>query len=112
MENEQVFGPILSEEKFFSMLDTRIEELKEAERAYQEGDKTRARHLFAEYVRKSTDIDKFYDLGGKPYSPTINDTIRTSAENAMQNLLSSCGEPCQFGEEIDWFANPTFNNPL
>ena len=109
MENEQVFGPILSEEKFFTMLDTRIEELKEAERAYQEGDKTRARHLFAEYVRKSTDIDKFYDLGGKPYSPTINDTIRTSAENAMQNLLSSCGEPCQFGEEIDWFANPTFN---
>ena len=109
MENEQVFGPILSEEKFFTMLDTRIEELKEAERAYAEGKTEQARHLFAEYVKKSTDLDKFYGLEGKPYCPTVNDAIRTSAENAMNNLLSSCGEPCQFGEEIDWFANPTYN---
>ena len=109
MENEQIFGPILSEEKFFTLLDTSKAELAEAQSAYSAGDVASARHLFAEYVRKNTDSDRFFDLGGKEDRPEVGDFVRKMAEDAMGNLLSSCGEPYQFGEEIDWFANPTFN---
>ena len=109
MENEQVFGPILTEAQFFSMLDTKIEAYRNASAAYADGRIEEARHLFAEHVRATTDIDKFLNLGGKPYRPDISESIKAVVEDAMKNRLSSCGEAYQFGEEIDWFANPTYN---
>ncbi|MBR2612157.1 MAG: alginate lyase family protein [Clostridia bacterium] len=102
-------GPVLGEEAFFTMLDTRIDALKAAETAYLQGSKEKARHLFAEYVRSICDADTFFNLGGKPYAPVVSAGQRKEAENAMRNLLSSCGTPFQFGEEIDWYANPTYN---
>ena len=109
MENEQVFGPILTEAQFFSMLDTKIEAYRNASAAYADGRIEEARHLFAEHVRATTDIDKFFDLGGKPYRPVIDGRLKAVIDDAMKNRLSSCGEAYQFGEEIDWFANPTYN---
>ena len=109
MENETIFGPILTEEQFFALLDETIAPLKEASDAFSNGEKERARHLFAEYIRAITDIDKFYELGGAPYCPQVNETLLNIAKDAMNNCLSSCGEPCQFGEEIDWYHNPTYN---
>ena len=70
-------GPVLEEEAFFTMLDTDIEALKAAEAAYLDGEKERARHLFAEHVRSICDIDKLLDLGGKPYAPKLSEGLWT-----------------------------------
>ena len=76
MENEQVFGPILTEAQFFSMLDTKIEAYRHASAAYADGRIEEAKHLFAEHVRATTDIDKFFNLGGKPYRPVIDGRLK------------------------------------
>ena len=106
---QYTIGPVLEEEAFFTMLDTRVEALMAAEAAYLDGEKERARHLFAEHVRSICDIDKLLDLGGKPYAPKLNEGLWRVVEDAMKNILYSCGTPLQFGEEIDWYANPTYN---
>ncbi len=109
MDNQVCIGPVLTEERFFALLSDGIRETKEAKAAYAAGECQRARHIFAEYVRGITDIDKFFDLGGGPYRPEISEKTQKVADLACQNYLSSCGEGYQFGEEVDWFFNPTFN---
>ena len=109
MSDIQNNGPVLTEEAFFCLLRDDIAQTKAAKDAYQRGECALARHLFAEHIRALTDIDKLYALGGKPYAPVVTDAMMRSAEDSMNNILSSCGQPYQFGEEIDWYFNPTFN---
>ena len=109
MSQIQKNGPILTEEAFFSLLSDKSEQTKAAKEAYNEGAHAEARHIFAEHIRAITDIDKLFNLGGEPYTPVVSEATIKAAEDIMQNILCSCSTPHQFGEEIDWYFNPTYN---
>lgn len=109
MSDIQCNGPILSEEAFFGLLDDEIQATKAAKDAYSRGEHEAARHIFAEHIRAITNPDKLFDLGGKPLLSDADEATIAAADRIVANILSSCGTPHQFGEEIDWYFNPTFN---
>ena len=37
------------------------------------------------------------------------ETEKEIADRVCTGELISCGTPCQFGDQVDWFANPTYN---
>ncbi len=114
---EKQKGPLLDDYTFFeTCLDlnqTGMEEVKEAvELAKKEENYQSARHAFAEHVRKSLKPDQFFSM---PYEKPENvykrpeETDLETAERICRHCLISVGVPCQFGEVVDWEANPTYN---
>lgn len=114
---EQKTGPLLTDREFFGTclkLDLPgMEQVKKAvEGAAVSEDYTEARHAFAEHVRQSLQPDRFFSM---PYEKPENvfrkkeETDLEAAERICSHCLISVGVPCQFGETVDWEANPTYN---
>ena len=104
------FGPVLTDEEFFSELDEKISELNEAKEAYFAGDKALAYKKFTDYIKADLKPDAYFSMGGAPDKPVFDEKLKEKAELAMKHYFVSCGIPMQFGEEIDWLANPTPDN--
>lgn len=104
-------GPVLTDAEFFEELDFEIPELLAARDAFVKGNVTDAYKRFANYMRSILDPEKFFSFGvSGGLKPEFDDTLKNKAEMAMKHYFFSCGIPMQFGEEIDWLANPTPNN--
>lgn len=114
---EQKTGPLLGDRDFFETclrLDMPgMEQVRAAvEGAGESGDYTKARHAFAEHIRESLQPDRFFAM---PYEKPENaykkpeETDVEAAERICNHCLISVGVPHQFGETVDWEANPTYN---
>lgn len=110
---EQLTGPVLTDEIFFGeCLDLEREDLKEVKKCTEKKEYGKARRAFAEHVRKSLNPDRFFTI---PYEMPENiffypeETEKEIADRVCTRELISCGTPYQFGDTVDWFANPTYN---
>ena len=110
---EQTTGPMLTDAQFFGeCLDLRREDLKEVRVWAEREAYDQARHAFADYVRKSLQPERFFTI---PFEWPENiffypgETEKEIADRVCTGELISCGTPCQFGDQVDWFANPTYN---
>ena len=104
------FGPVLTDEEFFSELDTEIPELRMATEAFFSGEKEKAYKGFADYIKSICKPEIFFSIGSDGIKPEFSEELKAKAELAMKHYFVSVGVPMQFGEEIDWLANPTPNN--
>lgn len=114
---EQTVGPLLGDREFFEVcLDLErpgMEEVKAAvEYAKKEGTYQAARKAFADHIRESLQPERFFSM---PYEKPENsykkaeETDLEAAERIINHCLISVGVPCQFGDVVDWEANPTYN---
>ena len=103
----EMIGPLLSDADFFGALDEA--KLPEICKAAKDGDFTTARKLFASHARASLDPEKFFSIPGKVAKPELSESRKATAERALRHELCSCGVTMKFGEKVDWFANPTYN---
>ena len=104
------FGPVLTDEEFFEELDTEIPELREAAEAFFAKDMVGAYKKFTDYIKAISRPEIFFSIGSTPEKPVFDEALKEKAELAMKHYFVSVGIPMQFGEEIDWLANPTPNN--
>jgi hypothetical protein len=106
-------GPLISDGEFFTEALLYDEpEMIPVQEAVEKGDYPEARKAFASAIRKLLKPTVFFTI---PYEipedifklPGEGD--REAADRMCGNELVSCGIPLAFGDNIDWFANPTFN---
>ena len=108
MENK--IGPLLTDSELYTALDTdRYPALKECAPAFENGEISRARHIFASVAREIFDTDKFFSIPGKTGKPEFTAGVKQKAERALRHEMVSCGTPLKYEGKVDWFANPTYN---
>jgi hypothetical protein len=106
-------GPRVTDADFFgALLDTDRPGLQDIPAAVAEGDFAAARRMFAAEVRRTIQPERFLDIkrafrGNHFMRP--GETAAEAAERILRLELISCSTPHQFVGEVDWFANPTFN---
>ena len=106
---------IITEHKFYNeVLDLSVPELNNARNAFASGDRLAAAHIFADYVKRTLQPDTYFKI---PYYPRENvwarddETDLEVCERVLKGQFMSVGVPIDFGsiENVDWFANPTYN---
>jgi hypothetical protein len=104
------FGPVLTDEEFFAELDGKIPELFEAKSAYSRGEALLSYKLFTDYIKNTLNPKLFFTSRGKEIKPEFTEKLKGEVDLVMKHYFTVLGTPMQFGEEIDWLANPTPNN--
>ena len=100
----------LTDFRFFTAcLDPAVPELAELAPLAEEGRMDEAKRLFAAYVRRTLDPER-YLKGEKERLAPDAEKIAEASRRAMEHTFVSCRVPYTFGEVIDWTANPTYNN--
>ena len=106
-------GTILTDERFFrELVDLTQPGMEGIAQAAAAGDFSTCRRIFAAQVRASLDPERFFTI---PYEPGENlftypgESEEEAAERICTLHLISVGVPMQFEGEVDWFANPTYN---
>ncbi|MGH2558822.1 MAG: alginate lyase family protein [Thermomicrobiales bacterium] len=113
MAGDRGTGPRLSDLDFFTKaVDTTRAGLEEIPGAVARGDMAGARRLFAAEARQTLQPERFLRIkreirGNHVMHP--GESVTEAAERILRLELISCNTPCQFSGEVDWFANPTFN---
>lgn len=106
-------GPRLSEQEFFrECLDYGVPGMGEVKRAVDYGDYVAARKYFALHIRTSLNPDIFFSIPFEKAENTYTypgETEIEAADRISRYILISCGIAHDFGEVVDWFANPTYN---
>ncbi len=105
---QQKRGPLMTDEQFFAALNLNLPALSAVRQAVQRGDFAQAKRLFAQYMRSRKTPRYFFTWDDKPppeKRPKNPDT--RIADDALRHRFTVTGVPYQFGEEIDWTANPT-----
>ncbi|HEY64977.1 MAG TPA: hypothetical protein G4O02_10450 [Caldilineae bacterium] len=113
MSETAQIGPRLSDERFFTeIVDTTRPGLEEIPDAVARGDLATARRLFAAEVRRTLQPERFFrirrDFRGHSYMYP-GETIAQAAERILRLELISCSTPHRFEDQVDWTANPTYN---
>lgn len=112
MTEEITVGPRLTDERFFGeLIDTTRDGLREIPEMVARGDYTAARRTFAAEVRRTLQPGRFPFGEGRRENAYAHygETKEAAAERILRLELISCGTPHQFVGEVDWFANPTYN---
>lgn len=106
-------GPLLDDKSFYlDHLDYSVPGLENVREAALRGDYEEAGGQFAAYIRKSLMPERFFTI---PYEIPENvymlpgESEIEAAERICRHTLVSCGVPLEYGETVDWFANPTYN---
>ncbi len=105
-------GPKMTDQAFFDALDRQNGGLAHVFAAADAKDYAEARRLFAAHIRLSLRPERFFTI---PYEFGENafvhpgESEKEAAERILRHELISCATPHQFGEVVDWFHNPTFN---
>lgn len=106
-------GPLFPVEEFFtSCLDLGLPGMEKIREAVQERNFESAIKAFGGYVRTSLRPDVFFSIPfeiAENHYMRANESEREAAERICENKLISCGTEYDFGETVDWFSNPTFN---
>lgn len=114
---EKGIGPVMSDREFFEeRLDLELPGMAAVKKAVKTAGETgayeAARHAFAEYVRESLEPERFFSM---PYEKPENvyrrpeETDLEAAKRIVSHCLISVGVAHQFGDVVDWEANPTYN---
>jgi len=104
---------LLTEKRFFEEeLDYAIPEMAEAKELYMAGKVDEARHVFAEYLKASLDVEHYFALVGNEIGQgkSVMDPAYSKIENAdriCRGIVRSCSYTHDFGGEIDWNFNGT-----
>lgn len=111
---EQILvGPRLSDERFFGeLVDTSRPGLEGIPAAVARGDYAEARRLFAAEVRRTLQPKRFFRIPRQFRGTSFmyeGETAAEAAERILRLELISTSTPHQFQGEVDWFANPTYN---
>ena len=109
---EKTIGPLLKEEEFYSLLDGRKKELAEIKAVALSGNLAEAKRLFAKHVREGGYKEVYFNNRATVMSRRASydkEKVFVNAQRVLSGELLSCGTTCKFGDEIDWFANPTYN---
>jgi hypothetical protein len=113
MADDQQIGPRLSDADFFAKaIDTTRPGLEAIPGAVERGDLATARRLFAAEARRSLQPERLLGIKRRFGGHSVmhpGETVAEAAERILRLELISCSTPCQFEGEVDWFANPTFN---
>ncbi len=108
-----LIGPRLSDADFFTkVVDTTRAGLVGIPDAVARGDFAAARRLFATEIRRALRPEHFFRTERDFHGGTFmypGEGADEAAERILGLELISCGTPHQFGGQVDWFANPTFN---
>ncbi|MGH2535352.1 MAG: alginate lyase family protein [Thermomicrobiales bacterium] len=113
MASDREIGPRLSDIDFFTKaVDTSRAGLAGIPAAVARGGVAEARRLFAAEARRSLQAERFLRIKREFRGHSImhpGESVAEAAERIPRLELISCSTPCQFAGEVDWFANPTFN---
>ena len=105
---------MLTDKQFYkACLNLSIPEMAEAKKLYFEGDAAGAAKVFTEYVRRTTDYEKYFGLPGvtKSWSEEESAKIITAADRILDGWFAPTGYAYQFKDlEMDWATNRTPNN--
>ncbi len=105
---------MLTDKQFYkAALNLQIPEMAEAKKLYFEGDEAGAAKVFAEYVRRTTDYDKYFGLPGVGRGISEEDApkVIASADRILDGWFAPTGYAYQFKDlEMDWVTNRTPNN--
>jgi len=106
-------GPRLSDERFFGeLVDVSRPGLVDIPAAVARGDYAEARRLFAAEVRRTLQPERLFRVRREFHGRNFmyeGETVSEAAERILRLELISTSTPHQFEGEVDWFANPTFN---
>jgi len=109
----QNLGPLLSDQEFFKeCLNYDFPGMEEVKRAADNNDYPAARKHFANNIRLSLRPDFFFKIPFEILERTHtypNETEKEAADRIVKHRLISCGVAHDFGEVVDWCANPTYN---
>lgn len=113
MPNEPTTGPRLSDADLFTkVIDVTRPGLEGIPAAVARGDFAAARRLFAAEVRRTLQPERFFRIRRQFRGQSFmypNETVAEAAERILRLELISCSTPHQFHGQVDWFANPTYN---
>ncbi len=103
-------GPILTDAKFFGeLIDCAYPGLEAVPALVEKGDFAACRKVFGDFLRVFLQPEVYFSSRRDKGVVDMSDELVQNAENGCSHLLTSCGTPHQFGEKVDWFANPTYN---
>jgi len=110
---QAMVGPRLSDERFFGeLVDCTRPGLEDIPEAVARGDYAEARRLLAAEVRRTLQPERFLSINRKFRGTSFmyeGETPAEAAERILRLELISTSTPHQFDGEVDWFANPTYN---
>ena len=105
---------MLTDKQFYkAALNLSIPEMAEAKKLYFEGDAAGAAKVFAAYVRRTTNYEKYFTLPGveMSFSEEKSQKILAAADRVLDGWFAPTGYAYQFKNlEIDWETNRTPNN--
>ncbi len=105
---------MLTDKQFYkACLNLSIPEMAEAKKLYFEGDAAGAAKVFAEYVRRTTDYDRYFGLPGvgRGVSKESEPKVIADADRILDGWFAPTGYAYQFKNlEMDWVTNRTPNN--
>jgi hypothetical protein len=112
MSEQTITGPRLSDADFFAAIDPTFPGMEALPDLIANKDWQVARKVFADAARAALEPERFftvdYRLNGNTYMKP-DETYEEAVERVLNLELISCGVPMQFEDEVDWKANPTFN---
>lgn len=113
MEASVKNGPLLDDKSFYQEhLNYSVPGLEKVKEAAEQENYEEAGKQLAAYIRESLTPEKFFTI---PYEIPENvytlpgESEKEAADRICTHNLISCGTPHQFGETVDWFVNPTYN---
>lgn len=105
-----VTGPLTTDQQLFDALNLELPELKDVKEAVAANDLHLAKKRLVHYLKtREKEQTRWFTDWRRAGTPEVRNEkyFNKTAENACKNLLESCNVPMQFGERIDWTANPT-----
>lgn len=112
-EGERMVGPTISDKDFFSkhlLLNTKG--MGPVAKAVRNGEEKEMRRTFAQYIRSHLKPELLfqspYEIPENVYM-LPNETEEEAGARILTKELVSCGVSHEFGEEVNWFYNPTAN---
>ncbi|HLV34624.1 MAG TPA: alginate lyase family protein [Spirillospora sp.] len=114
MTDQPLTGPRLTDFDFFTqVIDTTRPGLEAIPALVKQGDFAAARRVFAAEARASLQPERYLATvrPGRRENTYMypGESFEEAAERILRLELISCGVPMKFEGDVDWFANPTYN---
>lgn len=105
----ELHGTVLSDEEFFlSAINLSYPGLEKVRQDVSAADMAAAKADFIQYLKTRKGPDWYFDWRDCHNKTNLNPNFdRTAADKVAENSVKEVGTAYQFGEVVDWMANPT-----